>query len=84
METNEIRDSVRSYIIDQLLFGYDEGFADDASFEDNGIIDSTGIFELIDHIEGAYGIKITDEEVLPENFDSLQQVTHFILSKLNS
>ncbi len=84
MQIDDIKTDVRAYIVDSLLFGYDDGFGDDASFEGDGIIDSTGIFELIAHIEQVYGINIRDEEVLPENFDSLRQVTRFIASKLNN
>ena len=58
-----------------------EEIAIEDSFMENGIIDSTGILELIDFTEETYGISINDNELLPENLDSLDNISRFILSK---
>jgi acyl carrier protein len=52
------------------------------SLLETGVIDSTGVLELIAFIEETYGIKIEDEEIIPENLDTILDITHFIKQKL--
>lgn len=78
---NEIQSVVRAYIVDNFLFGDDRGLKDGASFLDNGIIDSTGILELVAFLEEEFMIKVNDEELLPENLDSLDKVSAFVALK---
>ena len=59
-----------------------ETFDDTDSFMEKGIIDSTGVLELLEFIEEEFGIKVDDEEVIPNNLDSLQKLTQFIQRKL--
>ena len=54
----------------------------DASFMETGIIDSTGILELINFLEKTYELKIEDDEIVPENLDSLVNVSNFLQKKL--
>ena len=78
----EIIASVKKFIIDNFMFGNEsEMVANEDSFMENGIIDSTGILELIDFAEETYEISIDDNELLPENLDSLDNISRFILSK---
>jgi acyl carrier protein len=49
----------------------------------SGVIDSLGIMKLIEYIEREYAIAVSDEEILPENFESLKAITRFIKSKQN-
>lgn len=80
---NNIRVSLRNFVIDNFLFGRDTGrLADDMSFMDNGIVDSTGVLELIAFVEEAFGIKVEDEELIPENLDSIDNLCTFIGGKL--
>lgn len=79
---DEIREQLRTYIVDNFLFGDDKGFDDSASFLDTGIIDSTGILELISYLEGEFPIKVQDEELLPENLDSIRNLVAFLGKKL--
>ena len=58
-----------------------ETFDDTDSFMEKGIIDSTGVLELLEFIEGEFDIKVEDEEVVPNNLDSLQKLTQFIQRK---
>lgn len=78
---NEIREQLRSYIVDNFLFGDDKGFDDSVSFLDSGIIDSTGILELISYLEEQFPIKVKDEELIPENLDSISNLLVFIGKK---
>ena len=75
---------IRSYIVDNFLFGDDDGFDEETSFLENGIIDSTGIIELVEFIENNYNLKVEDEELVPENFDSVENIVGYLNKKLNS
>jgi acyl carrier protein len=76
------REELRKYILETFLFTSDDGaLADDDSFLDKGIIDSTGILELIMFLEEHYGISVTDEEMLPENLDSVTNLVRFVERK---
>ena len=73
---------IRKFIIDNFLFGENDGkLSDDGSFLDQGVIDSTGVLELVAFLEGHYGIKIKDDELDPENLDSINKLVSFINRK---
>ena len=72
---------VREFVVTNFLFGDGASLRDDTSFLEEGIIDSTGILELIMFLEETYGIKIEDSELVPDNMDSIQNITRFVQSK---
>lgn len=78
-----MKEKIRSFIIENFLYGQDKGFKDDSSFLDEGIIDSTGILELVNFIEEEYSVTVDDEELLPENLDSINNVVTYLEKKLN-
>jgi len=74
---------IRSYILENFLFTTDNGqLQDNASFLEEGIIDSTGVLELVMFVEETFGITVEDEEILPENFDSVQQLARYTRLKM--
>jgi acyl carrier protein len=74
---------IRQFVVENFLFGqHDRQIDDDRSFLESGIIDSTGVLELIAFIEQKYGISVADEELVPSNLDSVQRVASFVDSKL--
>ena len=77
-------DIIRNYIVENFLFGDDNGLQDDTSFLDEGIMDSTAALELVDFIEKEFSITVDDEEVIPDNLDSIQNVVNFLKEKINS
>jgi acyl carrier protein len=79
---NEVREMIRSYIIDNFLFGEEEGMQDSTSFLKSGIINSTGVLELINFIEEQFKVKMNDEELIPENLDSVGNILEFLGRKL--
>jgi len=80
----DIKKDIREYIVENFLFGdTDTVFADDDSFMENGLLDSTGILELIMFLENTFDIKVDDEEIIPENLDSLDRLESFINTKKN-
>jgi acyl carrier protein len=84
METKTIAKEVREYVIESFLLGEEEGeLSDDDSFLETGLIDSTGILELIEFLEERYEIGIEDEEMIPENLDSIDRVAQFVRAKID-
>ena len=78
----EIRDRVRAFVVENFLFGEDEGLKDDTSLLEEGIIDSTGILELVSFLEEEFTIIIEDEELIPENLDSINYVVGYLEIKM--
>ena len=77
-----VKRKLREYIFDNFLFTEDENaLANDDSFMEKGIIDSTGILEVITFIEEDFGITVKDEELIPENLDSINNLSAFIQRK---
>lgn len=72
---------IRDYIVENFMFGDDEGLEEKTSFQERGIIDSTGILELVNFLEEQFRIAIADEELIPQNFDSIQNVVSFLDQK---
>ncbi len=80
----DFKATINNFIIDNFLFGDDEGLKDDVSFLEEGIIDSTGMLELITFLEEDFSIEIEDEEMIPENLDSINNVIAFLNKKINA
>ena len=78
---DSIAATLREFIRDNFLFGQELDFADDDSFLDLGIIDSTGVLELVTFLEERFEIAIADNELVPENLDSINNLVRFIASK---
>lgn len=74
----DVKNKIRTFIIDNYLFGDDEGLEEGTSFLDEGIVDSTGMLELIEFITEEFEIKVEDDELVPENLDSINNVTAYI------
>jgi acyl carrier protein len=76
---------IRQFIVENFLFGQRSNqLADDESFLESGIIDSTGVLELIAFIESRYEISVADEELVPANLDSVNRVAGFVERKLQA
>lgn len=81
---NNMREQIRSYIVENFLFGDDSDLDDSLSFLDSGMIDSTGILEVISFLEDTFPIKVNDDELVPENLDSIQNILGFLGRKLGT
>ena len=77
----EHKQAIREFVIENFLFGEANGLKDDTSFLEEGIIDSTGVLELVTFIEETYGISVEDDELVPENLDSIVNVAQFLTKK---
>ena len=73
---------IRAFIVSNFLFGQEGNpFADDQSLLESGIVDSTGLLELVAFIEEKYGFSVGDRELVPENLDSLRNISRFVAGK---
>ncbi len=83
--TSAILQHIRSYILSNFLFSDDETLLDNhASFLENGIIDSTGVLELVLFVEDTFEVTVNDQDIVPENFDSATRLAHYIQTKLEA
>lgn len=80
---SSIKIKVKEFIKDNFLLGSDcKDLNDDDSFFEKGIIDSTGVLELVAFIEQTFKIRVEDEELIPDNLDSFNKLYVYINSKL--
>ena len=78
----DIKKQVRNYVVDNFLMGLQAAsLRDDTSFLGAGILDSTGFLELVSFMEATFGIEIRDEEMVPENFDTLNAIEAYTQRK---
>jgi acyl carrier protein len=78
----DVKQQIRSYILDNFLMGGDrDGLKDGDSFLEQRILDSTGFIELVSYIEQQFGVKVEDEEIVPENFDSVNNIAAYLQNK---
>lgn len=76
-----VREKIKNFVIENFLFGDDNGLTDSVSFLESGIVDSTGVLELVSFIEGTFQLKVDDDELIPENLDSIDNLLSFISRK---
>lgn len=76
---------IKQFVLKNYLFTEDESaLADSDSLIRNGIVDSTGMLELISHLEDTYAIKVENAEMIPANFDSIDSIGVFVANKLSA
>jgi len=75
---------IRQFVVENFLFGDGQVLKDDTSFMQEGIIDSTGILELVFFLEETFGVSVEDDELVPENFDSLTRIVKYLEAKTES
>ena len=78
----KVAEIVRKFIVEYFLFGDDENLNDHTSFIEDGVIDSTGILELVAFLEETFRIYVEDEELTAENLDCISNVERYVLSKM--
>ena len=83
MHTVDIEREVHSFVITNFLFGQPLDLGPDDSLLGRGLIDSTGVLELVAFLEEHYAITVEDEEVIPDNLDSVKNVATYVAKKLS-
>jgi len=77
-----LKEQIRNFIQENFILENPEDLVDDESMLEKGIIDSTGVLELVAFIESTYEIKVEDEELIPENLDSIENIVSYLQRKL--
>jgi len=81
----ELERELRTFVVDNFLFGQaDETFSNADSFLEKGLIDSMGILTLVEFVTDKYSIVVEDEEMVPENWDSVQRIASFVQKKTSA
>ncbi|MFH1701768.1 MAG: acyl carrier protein [Candidatus Zixiibacteriota bacterium] len=81
MEKQDISKKVADFISEQFIFDEDLKIGNDDSLLESGTIDSTGILELVLYLEENFSIKVEDEELVPDNLDSINKIAEFVAAK---
>ncbi|NWG28628.1 MAG: acyl carrier protein [Ignavibacteriaceae bacterium] len=74
---------VKEFIIDNFLYGEEEPLELETDFFDKGIVDSTGVIEVVSFLEEKFNISVDDDELIPENLSSLKNIDQFLQKKLS-
>ncbi len=78
----DVQSTIREFIKENFLFsGEVETLEDSLSFLESGLVDSTGMLEIVEFLEETFGIAVEDEELVPENLDSVENLTRFVHRK---
>lgn len=77
----QLERELRNFIVTNFMFGEDQGLRNDDSLLDKEVIDSTGVLELVLHLEETYGIDVGDNELIPEHLDSVDNLVRFVTWK---
>ncbi|XUX01114.1 MAG: acyl carrier protein [Dehalogenimonas sp.] len=84
MKNADIESAIKTYLNDNFLNRLPSVILkDDDSLFENGIVDSTGVLEMVAFIEQTFDIRVEDEDLIPENLDSINRLNAFIRTKLN-
>ena len=76
-----VLETVKAYVVENFLFGDDSRIGPKTEFLENGILDSTGVLELVGFLEEKFGIRVEDDELVPDNMNSLEKITLYISKK---
>ncbi len=76
-------ENLKNFVVNNFLFGKGNLLEYETDFFEKGIIDSTGILELVCFVEETFNITVQDDEIIPENFSSLTKLDKYISQKLN-
>jgi len=79
--TMDITDKIRQFVTTNFYVAQTAALEDSASLLDNGIIDSTGVLEVIGFLEDTFSIQVADEEMIPDNLDSIARIAAFVKRK---
>jgi len=84
MTTEQIQEEVREFLINNFIFDSSVQLGTEDSLMENGVVDSTGILEVIMWVEQNFGVHVEDSEVLPENFDSIGNISRYAERKIGA
>ena len=80
---SEIKTKVRAFIVENFLYGNDGNLKDETSFLEGGILDSTGVLELVSFLEETFSIHVEGDDLVPENLDSLNNIQAYLEKRIS-
>ena len=80
---SEIKDKARAFIVENFLYGNDGNLKDETSFLEGGILDSTGVLELVSFLEETFSIHVEGDDLVPENLDSLNNIQAYVVKRIS-
>jgi acyl carrier protein len=80
-QAQTIEDRIREFVLKQFPLARKHGLKPQDKWLETGMLDSLGILDLVHFLEEEFGLQISDDELLPENFESLQAVVNFVRNK---
>lgn len=81
MDAMDTRERIRSFILTNFYVPDPSELADDTSLIGTGIVDSTGMLEVIEHVESEHGVLVGEREVVPDNFDTVARIVAYVRRK---
>jgi acyl carrier protein len=78
LDDSTVAQQVREFIVSNFLYGQERTLRDSDSFLREGIVDSTGVLQLVMFLEETYGITVADDDLTPDNLDSIKNVSDYI------
>lgn len=78
----DYKSRIKIFFYDNFMVELDGKYKDDDSLLENGIIDSTGVLEIVTFLEENFNFQVEDEEIVPDNFDSINNINNYIINKL--
>lgn len=82
-DANVVAQQIREFIVENFLYGQERPFKNDDSFLSEGMVDSTGVLQLVAFLEETFGITVEDEDLTPDNLDSVNSVTAYLSRKMS-
>ncbi|HEX2699656.1 MAG TPA: acyl carrier protein [Acidimicrobiales bacterium] len=80
MNASDVENGLRTFIVQQLGW-HGQELTSDLSLIENQVIDSLGIFEIVNHLEAQYNVEIGDEDLVPDNFETLDALARLVVAK---
>lgn len=83
MQTMNIETEIYKFVVDNFMFGQAGGLGYDESLLQKGVIDSTGVLELVTYLSDNFNITVKDEEIIPANLETINGIVAYVNKKLN-
>jgi acyl carrier protein len=83
MQTTDIQSEIYQFIVNNFMFGQADGLRNDESLLQRGVIDSTGVLELVSYLQDNFNITVEDSEIVPANLETVQGIVTYVGKKLN-
>ena len=83
MQTTDIQSEIYQFIVNNFMFGQADGLKYDESLLQRGVIDSTGVLELVSYLQDNFNITVEDSEIVPANLETVQGIVAYVEKKLS-